>query len=297
VPRSPGGAPGAGAPRGPATQGSEPVPLWTLRVPDAVHEVVLRQLLESGWERVEWSETSGDGWFALEGRSEWESPRVLTSWEAGPFTYPVEIEPPLREEREGRGFAFRAGGVTHVVQGPWRVVIRNLGARAERELVASWEIHRSWSVQGGRELRLPAGGTTVRVGASETLALGASERRWIQGSEVRLGGASERWRIGASEVLFRGATEQLFAGASQALLRGASERQHAGGSESRLGGASERAYGGASESRLGGASERALAGASEGRLAGGSELRLDEGGSALPLPYPPLEGREPGREG
>ncbi len=282
VHRSPAGARGAGAPRqdGRAEPGSEPIPIWTLRDPGAVHEVVLRQLLESGWERVEWSETSGDGWFALEARSEWESPRVLTSWETGPFTYPVEIEPPRREEWEGRGFAYRAGNVTHVVQGPWRVVIRNLGTRSERELIGTWEIHRSWSVEGGRQLSMGSGGATLRVGASESVAAGASERRWISASELRLGGASERWRVGASEVHFRGATEQLFAGASQAQQRGASERQYAGGSESRLGGASEGGY----------------AGGSEGRLAGASELRLDEGGSALPLAYPAPERPDPDEE-
>ncbi len=267
---------------------------WNVRDPLAAHEVVLRHVLKSGWERVEWSEASGEGWFALEGRVEWESPRVVTSWEAGPFKYPVEIQPPRREDWAGGGFAYRVGDVVHVVRGPWRVVIRNLGAHAERELLGTWEIHHSWSVPGGREVRVGPG-IRVRVGASEMLALGASERRWVGGSEVRLGGASERWRIGASEIAFRGASELLFAGASQLVLRGASERRYAGASESRLGGASERAYAGASESRLGGASERAYAGASEGRLGGASELGF-EGGSALPLPYPSVNRDDPGQE-
>jgi hypothetical protein len=250
-------------------RGPDALPLWTLRDPIAVHEIVLRHLLEAGWESVEWSELSGDGWHALEGRFEWESPHVLTSWEAGPFNYPVEIEPPRREEWEGKGFAYRVGDVTHVVEGPWRVAIRNLGASSERELLGTWEIRRSWSVHGGRELRPGEGRRFVlRTGASEQLAGGGSERNWLSGSETRLGGASERWRIGASEIAFRGASERLYAGASQLAYRGASERIYSGASESRLGGASERAYGGGSETRLGASDQRY------------------EGGPASPHPYP-----------
>jgi hypothetical protein len=270
-PPGPGAGPGAGtggAAGGGVQRGPDALPLWTLRDPVAVHEVVLRHLLEAGWERVEWTEAGGEGWFALEGRVEWESPRVLTSWEAGPFTYPVEIEPPRRETWEGKGYAYRAGSVVHVVEGPWRVVIRNLHARSERELLGSWEIRRSWSVHGGREVRVGEGKFSLRTGASEQLPIGASERWWLSGSETRLGGASERWRIGASEVAYRGASERLYAGGSQLAYRGASERMYSGGSETRLGGASERAFTGGSETRL-----------------GSSDLHF-EGGAASPFPYP-----------
>src|SRR5512133_2245993 len=270
VHRGPGGTHGGGgAPPEPpahalAPHGFEPLPLWTLRDPHAVHEVVLRQLLESGWERVEWSEASGADGFALEGRIEWESPRVVTSWEAGPFAYPVELEPPRREEWAGLGHAYRAGGVTHVVQGPWRVVIHGLGARHEHERLGAWEIHRSWTVHGGRERRVGSAGAVRSAGGSEQVAAqGASERAWSSGSEVRMKGASERFRIGAS----------------QAPLRGASERRYAGGSESRLGGASEGSRAGGSEERL-----------------GGSEHRL-EGGAASPHAYPPIDPARSGREG
>jgi hypothetical protein len=60
------------------------------------------------------------------------------------------------------------------------------------------------------------------LGASERL--GASEQRWISGSELRLAGASELWRLGASELRLGGASEILFVGASEWL----------GGSEPRL---------------------------------------------------------------
>jgi hypothetical protein len=217
----------------------EQIPLWVMREPGESYEVLLRQALEHGWERVEWREASGEGWFALEGRVEWESPHVVSTWESGPFSYPVEIAPPSREEWSGRSFAFRAGGVTHVVSGPWRVVIRNLGARAEGAVHGSWLIFRSWAVEAGHEAR-PGPSTLVsKPGASEQLTLGASERRWLSGSELRLGGASEVRRAGASELAYGGASEQLFLGASQWMARGSSERQHAGASERRLGGASE----------------------------------------------------------
>jgi len=266
-----------------APQSADGAEYWSVREPGGVHELVLRQLTEGGWERVEWSESGGEGWTALEGRVEWESPHVVTSWEAGPFAYPVEIEPPRREERTGQSFAYRVGNVVHVVEGPWRVVIRNIGARSERQVIGTWEIHRAWASVGGHAVRVAGGGRA---------AGGASELAWLAGSELRMGGASERWRMGASEGAWRGASERMMAGASQWRYAGASERAWAGASEYRLGGASERAWAGASEARLGGASERMLGGASEqarpagseGRL-GGSEQRF-EGPTAPPLPYP-----------
>jgi hypothetical protein len=236
----------------------EQIPLWVMREPGESYEVLLRQALEHGWERVEWQEASGEDWFALEGRVEWESPHVVSSWESGPFSYPVEIEPPSREEWAGRSFAYRVGGVTHVVYGPWRVVIRNLGARAERAVHGAWVVHRSWAVEAGREVRVGLRTVTSKPGASEQLALGASERRWLSGSELRLGGASEVWRAGASELAYGGASERLFLGASQLVARGASEARLGGASEQRFGGASERQYAGGSEQRLAADPEAAL---------------------------------------
>jgi hypothetical protein len=255
-----------------------------MREPGGVHESVLRQLIEGGWERVEWSQSEGEGWTALEGRVEWESPRVVTSWEGGPFAYPVEVEPPQRETRVGHGSAYRVGNVTHVVEGPWRVVIRNIGARTERQIIGTWEILRSWSVTGSWARRAAAGRTGI----------GASEQRWSTGSETRLGGASELWRIGASELAWRGASERLLMGASERLLRGASERAWAGASEARLGGASERAFAGASERAFAGGSERSLGGGSEARV-GGDEAHF-EGPTAPPLPYPPADPAGTGRK-
>lgn len=293
----PGGPGGEGGPPGPFT----PIPLWVLREEGEARELLLRELFRGGYERVEWHQVIGEGWFEYEGRLEWQGPAQLTTWEAGPFPYPVEVERPTREEWQGRSFAYKLGDVTHVVFGPWAVTIRNTGGQVSRAVLSRWQIYRSWVAQGGREVvSTQTGGAKVgalgasKLGGSEWVALGASERLWLAASEVRLGGGSEVWRLGASELRLRGASEQLLAGASERRLMGASERMRAagsevrlaGGSEQRLGGASEWAGGAGSERRLGGASERMAQGASELRLGGASERRL--GGS---------EGRLGGSEG
>ncbi len=259
---APRGGDGARGPESPP-----PVPLW-----------LLRESME-GWEHMEWHAVSGEGWSELAGRTEWAEPAVVTSWEAGPFTYPVRIEPPRVEAWEGRTSTYQVGDATHVVYGPWQVVIRNLGARSGAAVVGRWQIYRWWLAEQGGEVRAGALGAR-RLGASEQLALGASERRWAAGSELRMQGASEVWRIGASEVRLRGASEVRLAGASEVRLAGASERRLAGASELRLGGASERQLGGASESRRG----------SEARLGGSEALARSE--PADPGAYPALEGTE-----
>lgn len=262
----PGGVPGW---QGRPQQGEPPPPfapiaLWMLHESGENREKRIAELLAAGWERVEWKEEHGEGWYELQGRVEWMGPTTITSWQAGPFSHPVEVEPPARSEWRGPSVSFKVGGVTHVIYGPWQVVIRNLGARQERTVLGRWEMYRSWVAGEGVEVIQPGTPEQPRMpGASE--ALGASERRWGWGSEVRLGGASELWRLGASELRLGGASELLFAGASERMAAGASER--------RLGGASEWAFRGGSEQRLGGASEQVRGGASEKRL-GGSEGRL-----------------------
>ncbi len=202
---------------------------------------------------------------------EWVGPVTVTSWEAGPFMERVESPLFVEERNDGRGSTRIENGRVHVVYGPWQVIIRGIGARAERRVLGVWEIQRVWVTADGGERSTSAAAAAVPLGASEGLALGASERRWLAGSEVRLGGASEVARIGASELRYRGASETLFAGASERRLRGASESRLAGASERRLAGASERRLAGASERRLGGASEQVGAGASERRFVGASE--------------------------
>jgi hypothetical protein len=242
--------PGSGPPAG----GEPPPPfapiaLWRLHESGADRETRIAELLEAGWDRVEWREEQGEGWYELQGRTDWMEPMTTSSWEAGPFRYPVEVEPPVREEWRGPVGTFKVGGVTHVIHGPWHVVIRNLGAYQERAVLGRWEVYRSWVAAEGGEIRRDSrAGLPVKLGASERL--GASELRWVSGSELRLAGASELWRLGASELRLGGASEVHFAGASERRLGGASERLRAGASERHLGGASERHLGGASEPRL-----------------------------------------------
>jgi hypothetical protein len=212
----------------------------------------------------------------------WEGAGTWDSWEAGPFSHEVEAPAPLTEHFVGGMRIYRTGPKTHVVYGPWEVVIRGLAAHRRRSVLARWEIHRSWISEEGREVR---GGVLVdgdlMAGSSGLLGRGASERSWRAGSELRLGGASEMLWMGASERRFGGASERLYQAASERLLRGASER--------RFRGASERLLRGASERLLRGASERLMRGASEQRLAGGgSEARLG-GNDADGYPRVPRE--------
>jgi hypothetical protein len=232
-------------------EGFEPVPLWRMHVP---WDELVRSGVDLG-ERASWEEVLRDGWF--EGRRAiiWDGPEVITSWEAGPFHYPVEVAEPVTDFIVGPRRSYQIDGRTHVVYGPWQVVIRGLGAHRTGQVLQRWEIHRAWVAHEGRGVRVaelsPRGG---RAGASERM-LGASEWMWLGGSERRLGGASEVHYLGASERRLIGASETLYQAASERLLRGASERRLLGASEVRLAGASERL--GASERRLGGASEGA----------------------------------------
>jgi hypothetical protein len=163
---------------------------------------------------------------------EWEGPIVRTTWEAGPFSYPVEPARYVEERYEGTVSVRSVEGRSHVVQGPWRVVIRGLGARAERRILAVWEVRRSWIASSGLAGHA-VGGPASTPGGSEQVILGASELRWRAASEVRLGGASELYLLGASELRYLGASETLYAGASERLSPGASEPAWAGASEHR----------------------------------------------------------------
>ncbi|HJX53982.1 MAG TPA: DUF4912 domain-containing protein [Polyangia bacterium] len=217
-------------------------------------------------EVVEWEEHFTDGHSEFHRQTSWESPVTISSWEAGPFTHPVEAPEAIRQAFVGPTRMYRVGGRTHVVHGPWQVVIRGLGAHYGRAVVARWEIYKSWIADEGKETHVRDIHPVLPPGASE-LRMGASERRWRYASEARLGGASEVFYLGASQYMMGGASERRLAGASEVRLAGASERMLAGASESRLGGASERRLGGASEARPRGASEVHFLGASEARLA------------------------------
>lgn len=231
-------------------------------------------------QQVEWEELRTDGTLAFHRRISWESPTMITSWESGPFSYPVEVPLPVREAFVGKTRVFRLGDRTHIVYGPWQVVIRGMGAHHSRAVLSRWEVFRSWQTTAAHVVHSFVAGTGD--GASERLLRGASELAYAGGSELRFGGASELYRLGASELRFAGASETLFAAASENILRGASERRFAGASEYR--------FAGGSEVRLMGGSESRLLGGSEARLAGGSEARLAESSYAYPSTKAPPSG-------
>lgn len=224
--------------------------------------------------RWDWRAVLPGGWSEIRRTIAWEGEVEETSWEAGPYSYPVGapaveiLERPAPE----RVRTFEVAGVAHVVRGPWEVVIRGLSGRASRRVLARWVVHRWWPAEEwtsgeASEVR------TALAGASETLSSRrASERRPRGASETWLAGGSEVFYLGASERRLRGASETLYRGASETASRGASERVFAGASEWRERGAARRLAPGASESRLGGASESRLGGASEVRLGGASEV-------------------------
>jgi hypothetical protein len=232
-------------------------------------------------ERVTWEEVSSSELPEHHTSWTWEGDTEVTTWSAGPFVYPVEAPPLTRETYTGPSRVFRNGARTHVVWGPWQLVIRGIGAHTDHRVIARWEVFRAWATTGWKEVARLEGS----MPGSSDVHLGGSERWGRGGSELRLRGASERFAVGASELRLGGASERVLMGATEVAMRGASER--------RWGGASELRLGGASEVRLGGGSELRLGGGSEGRLGGGSEPRLAPAAAELehqsePIVWPRL---------
>ena len=273
-----GGGPGVGAPGGPgpAGGGGGEADEWQDWSQFAGFPIPAGQRLFG--RRWTTHEGTKEQWTTELTRTEWEGPVLRSEWESGPFTYPVEVPSGSVEYQDNGEVSVRSeGGRTHIMYGPWQVVIRGIGARAEKRVLGSWEVRRQIEVTGGVE-RTFEGAALHAVGSSEWMLLGASERAWMGASELVLRGASEMWLLGASEVLLGGASEMLYRGASELRYRGASERMLKGASERRLGGATERMFAGATENMYAGASERMLGGASEyqgasERFLGASETR------------------------
>lgn len=272
-------APGGGPSGGPALPVTLPAADMVVQVEES-ERVVHR----SEW-HSEWEEVKSDGYVTGEGRTSWEEQGQISSWSEGPFPYPVEVPEPVRETSVGRTRVFRAGARTHVVYGPWQVVIHGLGASRSRAVISRWEVYRSWGEQGGRHVVHTHSGSgdvpaTSQPGASEQRMSGASERVWRGASELRLGGSSEVFYLGASELRLAGASERMYMGSSELLRRGASER--------RLSGEAEWARQGASEGRLGGEAQWPGGGGSEGRLGGSSDFAPRASSSNYEYPRPPV---------
>ena len=243
---------------------------------------------------VEWKETSGEYFRQEVGRHEWVGPVYRSEWQAGPFSYPVDVPSMLELHESGEVSMRTEDGIVHVNYGPWQVVIRGTNARAERRVLATWEYRRSVEVPGGYERAETVMGSwePIAPGSSALRLVGASERRWQGSSELLGGGGSEVWLMGASERMYRGASERLFRGASERMYRGASERLLRGASERLLGGASERTFAGAGGFPAAGASERRLGGSENLHDQGSGHAATGHSGnghSNTPWPYPPSE--------
>src|SRR5262249_22955714 len=203
----------------------EPVRVWDIRRTHAGLDgewIIRDESFGTAWESAfEWAGTH---------RIEWQGPVTPTSWATGPFPYPPEASPYVEERYDGTVTMRSVEGRTLVVYGPWQVVIRGLGARAERKVLAIWQTYRSWVAQTGAASHIVTRGT-LTPGGSEQVVLGASELRWRAASELRLGGASEVHRLGASELRYLGASETLYAGASEQRRGGAREQRSRGSRE------------------------------------------------------------------
>src|SRR5262249_50002631 len=151
------------------TAQAEPVRVWDIRRTHAGSD--------DGWIR---DESFGTMWheareWVREQAATWQGPIIRTTWEAGPFVYPVELPRYVEERYEGTATVRSVDGRSHIIYGPWQVVIRGLGARAERRILAVWEVHRSWIADAGIAVRTMGGAAST--GGSEQLVLGASELR------------------------------------------------------------------------------------------------------------------------
>jgi len=221
-------------------------------------------------------------------RFEWVGPVVHTSWEAGPFPVPIEAPGLVEERHEGPVLVQKIGEKTRVIYGPWEVIIRGVGARAEGRVLARWEVRKSWVSDVGFEVvggalrwraLAPEQGTArlarrVRGPARgrERAALAGGERGAPRRRLRGLQGRGERVPLPRRQRdALRGREREPLPRSQRALARGASERLVRGASERAYAGASERLGRGASERLARGASERLGRGASEGRLGGASE--------------------------
>ena len=238
-----------------------------------------------GGDVAQWREVALGAWHEVRRGQEWVGDAEFTSWEAGPFPHPVELPTfEVIEQRAEHGHVVETEHGTHVVEWPWEVTIRGVGAHVERRVLARWEIVCTMPAEQVEEsASVPA---VVPLGASEQVRPAASERRLAAASELRLAGASEEFLLGASELRFRGASERVHAGASERRWPGASERIGGASGQWQLGGASERLPAGASEHRLGGASELAWGARASWQAFAEEGARLSAGEAGRPAAQP-----------
>ena len=157
-----GGGPGpggGGAEEAPANEWSE----WTehggFPVPRG------QRLFGRTWQR---QEGVTHQWTSDWAKTEWVGPVLRTEWESGPFTYPVDVPEGSIEVQDNGEVAVRSeGGRTHVMYGPWQVVIRGIGARAERRVLGDLGVPAADRGRGRRRARRrPSAAATRRAARS-----------------------------------------------------------------------------------------------------------------------------------
>ena len=251
------------------------------------------------WQR---QEAHRHQWTSDWARTEWVGPVLRTEWESGPFTYPVDVPAGSIEVQDNGEVSVRSeGGRTHVMYGPWQVVIRGIGARAERRVLGTWEYRRQIAVEGGVERdddgrrRLRAGQLGVdddgrqraRLDGRQRAAVARRQRAVAAGRERDAVRGRQRARVPGRQrvplprrqraAAARAPASGAWAARPNGCSRARASSMYAGASERMLGGASER-FGGASE-RFGGASEHVDVGAADAT----PSLRARP---ELPLPRP-----------
>src|SRR6266542_1802810 len=125
----PGGPPGPGGPGGSGPGGSVAGAVQYGNEWQEIHQGPV-QLYEWSW--TGWQEIFHTEW--IDGRRflEWTTPILRSTWEAGPFSLPVETPTVSEEHHQGPVTIYPLDdGRTRVVYGPWQVVIRGIGAKAE----------------------------------------------------------------------------------------------------------------------------------------------------------------------
>jgi len=71
-------------------------------------------------EMVEWEEHFSDGHSEFHRQMSWESPVTISSWEAGPFTHPVEAPEAIRQAFVGPTRVYRVGAALTSCMAPGR---------------------------------------------------------------------------------------------------------------------------------------------------------------------------------
>ena len=162
---------------------------------------------------------------------EWQGRPCATSLGGGPVSMRGRADGRSGERLAGTATGRAGGGAgSHVVHGPWQVVIRGLSARAERQVLAIWEVDRlAWTASAGPRSSCgrwsrPArrAGAGARSGASERAGARRARCGWAGLGAVAPRGERAAASSARARTLYGGASElRLARGASERLVRAA----------------------------------------------------------------------------